>query len=194
MSFTSSALWAACPADLEWDQAPRLRHQGCPLMPHLRSDRLQAAPDTCIHTCARAQPPPCLPVAAAGKNFTEGWVEFADKRVAKRTALALNGQRIGGKRRSAYYDDLWCIKYLPRFKWDDLTEEIAYQRAVGGPAREARGGLVSVNERGGWVKSLCRQRRLCLSLLLQVILRPLWSESFFLFCVAGSCSDCVGNV
>ncbi|KAF5841809.1 hypothetical protein DUNSADRAFT_11125 [Dunaliella salina] len=65
-----------------------------------------------------------------GKNFTEGWVEFADKRVAKRTALALNGQRIGGKRRSAYYDDLWCIKYLPHFKWDDLTEEIAYQRAV----------------------------------------------------------------
>ena len=66
----------------------------------------------------------------AGKNFTEGWVEFADKRIAKRTAVALNGQRMGGKRRSAYYDDLWCIKYLPRFKWDDLTEEIAYQKAV----------------------------------------------------------------
>ena len=68
--------------------------------------------------------------AYTGKNFTEGWVEFADKRVAKRTALLLNSQRIGGKRRSAYYDDLWCIKYLPRFKWDDLTDEIAYQRAV----------------------------------------------------------------
>ncbi|GFH06056.1 RRM domain-containing protein [Haematococcus lacustris] len=65
-----------------------------------------------------------------GKNFTEGWVEFADKRIAKRTALALNGQQIGGKRRSAYYEDLWCLKYLKHFKWDHLTEDIAYQNAV----------------------------------------------------------------
>jgi ESF2/ABP1 family protein len=42
-----------------------------------------------------------------GRNFTEGWVEFADKRVAKRTALMLNGTQIGGKRRSVYYEDLW---------------------------------------------------------------------------------------
>jgi ESF2/ABP1 family protein len=57
-------------------------------------------------------------------------VEFADKRIAKRVALALNGQRMGGRRRSAYYDDLWCIKYLKHFKWDHLTSEIAYQKAV----------------------------------------------------------------
>lgn len=60
----------------------------------------------CSGSCAQRPnthtPPPC-----AGKNFTEGWVEFADKRVAKRTALMLNSNRIGGKRRSAYYDDLW---------------------------------------------------------------------------------------
>ncbi|KAG1678012.1 hypothetical protein FOA52_000807 [Chlamydomonas sp. UWO 241] len=65
-----------------------------------------------------------------GKNFTEGWVEFEDKRVAKRIAAQLNGQNIGGKRRSKYYYDLWCLKYLPKFKWDHLTEEINYQRAV----------------------------------------------------------------
>ncbi len=46
----------------------------------------------------------CVP---AGRNFTEGWVEFTDKRVAKRTAVALNGRPIGGKRRSAYFEDLW---------------------------------------------------------------------------------------
>ncbi|GFR51031.1 hypothetical protein Agub_g13359 [Astrephomene gubernaculifera] len=66
----------------------------------------------------------------SGKNFTEGWVEFEDKRRAKRAALALNGQPMGGSKRSAYHYDLWTIKYLPKFKWDTLTEEINYQRAV----------------------------------------------------------------
>ena len=33
----------------------------------------------------------------------------------------LNGQQMGGKRRSAYFYDLWCMKYLPKFKWDHLT-------------------------------------------------------------------------
>jgi ESF2/ABP1 family protein len=42
----------------------------------------------------------------------------------------LNGQQMGGKRRSAHYFDLWTIKYLPKFKWDHLTEEINYQKAV----------------------------------------------------------------
>ncbi|GLI63019.1 hypothetical protein VaNZ11_005879 [Volvox africanus] len=65
-----------------------------------------------------------------GKNFTEGWVEFEDKRRAKRAAVALNGQPMGGSKRSAYHYDLWNIKYLPKFKWDALTEEINYQRAV----------------------------------------------------------------
>jgi hypothetical protein len=38
-----------------------------------------------------------------GKNFTEGWVEFRDKKKARATAEMLNGHQIGGKRRSAYY-------------------------------------------------------------------------------------------
>lgn len=36
----------------------------------------------------------------------------------------LNGQPMGGKRRSAYHFDLWCLKYLPKFEWEALTEEI----------------------------------------------------------------------
>ncbi len=60
----------------------------------------------------------------SGKNFAEGWAEFEDKRVAKRVAAQLNGNPMGGKRRSAYHYDLWCLKYLSRFKWDHLTEEI----------------------------------------------------------------------
>ena len=39
-------------------------------------------------------------------------------------AALLNGQPMGGKHRSAHRHDLWCIKYLPGFKWDHLTEEI----------------------------------------------------------------------
>lgn len=53
-----------------------------------------------------------------------------DKAQAKLTAAALNGTPMGGKKRSRFYSDLWCLKYLPKFKWDDLTAEVAYQRSV----------------------------------------------------------------
>eukprot|EP00252_Welwitschia_mirabilis_P012096 TRINITY_DN2690_c0_g1_i4.p1 TRINITY_DN2690_c0_g1~~TRINITY_DN2690_c0_g1_i4.p1 ORF type:complete len:266 (+),score=76.24 TRINITY_DN2690_c0_g1_i4:239-1036(+) len=65
-----------------------------------------------------------------GVEFTEGWVEFAKKSVAKRIAGMLNGEQIGGKRRSSHYYDIWNIKYLRKFKWDDLTGELALKRAV----------------------------------------------------------------
>lgn len=65
-----------------------------------------------------------------GQEFSEGWVEFTKKSVAKRVANMLNGEHIGGKRRSSFYYDLWNIKYLKKFKWDDLTEEIAHKNAT----------------------------------------------------------------
>ena len=64
------------------------------------------------------------------RNYTEGWIEFMDKRVAKAIALALNNTPIGGKKRSYYHDDLWNMKYLSKFKWTHLTEKIAYENAV----------------------------------------------------------------
>ncbi|CAN1188010.1 Pre-rRNA-processing protein ESF2 [Linum perenne] len=64
------------------------------------------------------------------QSFSEGWVEFSDKSVAKRVANMLNGQQMGGKKRSKYYFDMWNIKYLSKFKWDDLTEETAIKRAT----------------------------------------------------------------
>ncbi|KAL3813838.1 hypothetical protein ACJIZ3_015106 [Penstemon smallii] len=36
----------------------------------------------------------------------------------------------GGRKRSSFHYDLWNIKYLSKFKWDDLTEEIAYKNAA----------------------------------------------------------------
>ncbi|XVE84062.1 hypothetical protein DITRI_Ditri16bG0138900 [Diplodiscus trichospermus] len=64
------------------------------------------------------------------QKFSEGWVEFARKGIAKRVANMLNGEQIGGKKRSSFYYDLWNIKYLSKFKWDDLTEEMAYKSAI----------------------------------------------------------------
>ena len=66
---------------------------------------------------------PCLIFVLTGKKnkkhkkknlFTEGWVEFLKKRVAKEVALNLNNTQIGGKKSGKYYDYLWNIKYLPR--------------------------------------------------------------------------------
>ena len=48
--------------------------------------------------------------------FTEGWVEFKSKKIAKFVAESLNSNPVGGKRRSKAHDELWNIKYLPRFR------------------------------------------------------------------------------
>lgn len=58
------------------------------------------------------------------QNYTEGWVEFKDKSIAKQVANSLNTTVIGGKKNSHYHDDMWNIKYLPKFKWHHLTERI----------------------------------------------------------------------
>jgi len=71
---------------------------------------------------------------ASGKKkirvFTEGWVEFTKKRDAKKVASILNNQRIGGKRRAPWYDEVWNIRYLSRFRWEHLNERLAYERAT----------------------------------------------------------------
>lgn len=64
------------------------------------------------------------------KNYTEGWIEFTDKRIAKLVALTLNNQQIGGGKRNYYHEDIWNIKYLSKFKWQHLTERISYEKAV----------------------------------------------------------------
>ncbi|KAK0568674.1 RNA-binding ATPase activator esf2 [Tilletia horrida] len=75
-------------------------------------------------------------------HFTEGWVEFSKKRIAKQVAEILNAQPVGkalvaagakvprgsskdsgGSRR--WKDYVWTMKYLPGFKWNMLTEQMA---------------------------------------------------------------------
>lgn len=64
------------------------------------------------------------------KSFTEGWVEFKRKSVAKYVASVLNNKQISTRKKSKFYDVIWNIKYLPRFKWVHLSERLAYERAV----------------------------------------------------------------
>lgn len=63
-------------------------------------------------------------------QYTEGWIEFQDKKVAKRVAKMLNTTQIGGRKRDYYHDDLWNLKYLKGFKWDHLTEKVAYENRI----------------------------------------------------------------
>ncbi|XP_035512459.1 activator of basal transcription 1 [Morone saxatilis] len=63
-------------------------------------------------------------------DFTEGWVEFRDKRVAKRVAASLHNTPMGTRKRQRFYSDLWNIKYLHRFQWTHLSERLAYEQTV----------------------------------------------------------------
>ncbi|XP_063289196.1 activator of basal transcription 1 isoform X1 [Pelobates fuscus] len=64
------------------------------------------------------------------RDFTEGWVEFRDKRVAKLVAASLNNAPMGTRKKNRFHDDLWNIKYLHRFKWSHLSERLAIERQV----------------------------------------------------------------
>lgn len=76
-------------------------------------------------------------------NYTEGWVEFEDKRVARGTAELLNAQPIGvamgscfggggcgakkgglGHSKRRWRDEVWTMRYLPGFKWNRLSEQL----------------------------------------------------------------------
>jgi ESF2/ABP1 family protein len=58
-----------------------------------------------------------------------------NKKDAKNCALILNSRPIFINKKkmkagSINDSELWCIKYLPDFKWANLTERISYENAV----------------------------------------------------------------
>ncbi|XP_023691647.2 activator of basal transcription 1 [Paramormyrops kingsleyae] len=65
-----------------------------------------------------------------GHDFTEGWVEFKDKRVAKKVAASLHNTPMAVRKKSHFASDLWCIKYLHQFYWCHLSERLAYEQTV----------------------------------------------------------------
>lgn len=59
---------------------------------------------------------------AGGLRYVGGWVEFLDKRHAKKCALVLNNTPMSSTTGSRQFkDDLWCIKYFTKVKWEDIT-------------------------------------------------------------------------
>lgn len=98
------------------------------------------------------------------KSYTDGWVEFVDKRQAKTCAALLNGRPVGG--RGWYRDDVWVMKYLKGFKWRDLTGQLAEEnaeRAARVRAEVARGAKESKRfvdgvERGKMLQAMERRR------------------------------------
>lgn len=64
------------------------------------------------------------------KKFTEGWVEFERKSVAKKVAALLNNTQVNTRKKSKQYDCIWNIKYLSNFKWIHLNERLAYEKAA----------------------------------------------------------------
>lgn len=65
------------------------------------------------------------------KKYVEGWIEFKKKRDAKLVAKTLNGTTLQyGRKRSKINGQIWSIKYLHKFKWAHLTEQLAHDKAV----------------------------------------------------------------
>lgn len=61
-------------------------------------------------------------------SYKEGWVEFKKKRVAKMVANTLNGQVISAKKKSPFAEAIWTMKYLHRFKWHHLNEQVTFDQ------------------------------------------------------------------
>lgn len=60
--------------------------------------------------------------------YTEGWIEFATKKMAKRCAETLNATTVGGRKGGFYHDDIWNMKYLRGVGWDDLMAQVREER------------------------------------------------------------------
>ena len=62
--------------------------------------------------------------------YKEGWIEFNDKIYAKLAEYQLNGKPIGGSKKCIYRDELWNLKYLHKFKWNDLMENLTMEKKI----------------------------------------------------------------
>ena len=99
--------------------------------------------------------------------YSEGWIEFASKKTAKRCAETLNATTVGGRKGGFYHDDVWNMKYLRGVGWDDLMaqvreerreEEVRRMEERGQIARETKDFIEGV-ERGKVARGIDRTRK-----------------------------------
>ncbi|KAM9250193.1 LOW QUALITY PROTEIN: activator of basal transcription 1 [Cariama cristata] len=81
-------------------------------------------------------------------TFAEGWVEFRDKRAAKRAAALLHGTPMAPRPRSPFRHHAWSLKYLPGFRWPHLSERLSYERQV--RAQRLRAEVAQAKREGGF--------------------------------------------
>ena len=62
--------------------------------------------------------------------FSEGWVEFLSKKVAKQAALTLNNTPVTMKRNSRFSELVWNVCYLKGFEFELLATRDTYERKV----------------------------------------------------------------
>lgn len=86
---------------------------------------------------------------SAGR-YAEGWVEFRDKRAARRAASRLQGAPISNRPRSRFRYDRWCLKYLPGFRWPHLSERLAAERQA--RAHRLRAEAAQAKREGGFYR------------------------------------------
>ncbi len=58
-------------------------------------------------------------------EYKEGYVEFVDKRYAKRVADLLHSQQVGGSNKQ-HSGDTWVVQYVSGATWDDLVAKQKY--------------------------------------------------------------------
>ncbi|KAM9258086.1 LOW QUALITY PROTEIN: activator of basal transcription 1 [Morus bassanus] len=80
--------------------------------------------------------------------FLEGWVEFRDKRAAKRAAALLHGAPMAARPRSPFRHHRWSLRYLPGFRWPHLSERLSYERQVQG--QRLRAEVAQAKREGGF--------------------------------------------
>ena len=67
---------------------------------------------------------------SGGKRYLEGWVEFADRRIAKRVGANLNMTPISIQKHSKYCNELWTLKFVRKLTWSHLTDLAVYERRM----------------------------------------------------------------
>lgn len=95
-----------------------------------------------------ANPPPGSRMKRNRRRmYGDGWIEFTSKRTAKICAETLNATIVGGKKGGWYHDDVWNMKYLRGFKWDDLMEQVQRERNERGAKQRVEDARARKEER-----------------------------------------------